>query len=107
MFIRVNSRWRPPPARSRGTRLLGSPSQLLVTVGTDADVPGMITRDDIDFYHRAHCRNGEWGLSTEPDNPLLDEFVLSLSRRHPCPGLFHSNGQRGFGQLYREFLSCL
>ena len=27
---------------------------------------------------------GGGGFSTEPDNPLLDDFVLSLSRRHPA-----------------------
>ncbi len=27
---------------------------------------------------------GGGGFSMEPDNPLLDDFVLSLSRRHPA-----------------------
>ena len=43
---------------------------------------------------------GGGGFSMEPDNPLLDDFVLSLSHRQPARVCFipTASGERGVGQ---------
>ena len=49
---------------------------------------------------------GGGGFSMDPENPLLDNFVLGLSRRQPARGLLRSDCQRRLGHIHREVLSC-
>ena len=49
---------------------------------------------------------GGGGFSMEPDNPLLEDFVLGLSPQ-AGPRLLCANGQRRFGDLHRAVLSSI
>ena len=48
---------------------------------------------------------GGGGFSMEPEKPLLDDFILSRSRRKR-PLVLHSNGKRGLAILHRTVWQC-
>ena len=50
---------------------------------------------------------GGGGFSMEPDNPLLDDFVLGLSPRKPARVCFVPTAIRRFGDLHRAVLSSI
>jgi peptidase E len=55
-------------------------SRRLVTLGNAGMIGPMASKSGVGHI----VAMGGGGFSMEPDNPLLDDFVLSLSRRHPA-----------------------
>ena len=47
---------------------------------------------------------GGGGFSMEPENPLLDDYLISLAEIRRASGLFSSNGERRRGWPHREVL---